>query len=53
MTIIVEWGGPFQPYPGRFTSRIMYRYWWAWLAISVLRIPLKELAEREYEWIDA
>jgi len=51
MIFIVEIDArPVQWKPGRFKSRVMTRYWWIVVAVSILHIPLKELAEKEYDW---
>lgn len=51
MTLIFEFGPPFQAKPGIFRSRIMTRVWWLWFAVGKLNIPLHEFADqRRYEW---
>jgi hypothetical protein len=50
VTIIIEVSRPFQARPGRYTSRVMYRFWWLWFAVGVLRVPLKEYSETAYAW---
>ena len=50
MTIIIEISRPWQWRPGRFTSRIMRRAWWGFLAVGILRIPFAEFATTAYDW---
>lgn len=50
MTIIFEVSKPFQPKPGYFESRLIYRVWWLWFAIGVLRVPFKEYSETPKVW---
>lgn len=49
MTVIFECDSKWAGF-GRFSSRVMTRYWFGWAAVSFLHIPLKELAEREFIW---
>jgi len=51
MTIIFEISRPFQPRPGLFKSRHMYRAWWLWFAVGLLRVPFKEFCITEKIWI--
>ena len=54
MSILAEFGPPFQWKPGYFQSRIVYRVWWGWFAISILRVPLIELLDpRRFEWLES
>ena len=50
MTIFLEVSRPFQARPGRYTSRVMYRFWWGWFAIGILRIPFHEFNVTSYTW---
>ena len=50
MTIIFEVSNPFQKRPGKFKSRLMYRYWWLWFAVAFLRVPFEEFVVVEKEW---
>ena len=51
MTILIEVGGPVQWRPGLFKSRLMYRVWWLWFAVGILRVPFVEtLDTRRFEW---
>jgi len=51
MTLVFEISRPFQLTPGKFKSRLMYRYWWLWFAVGFLRVPFKEFCETEQAWI--
>lgn len=46
MTLLFEVCGPFQWKPGRYTSCVMYRVWWLWFSVGVLRVPLRAFSER-------
>jgi hypothetical protein len=50
MTVFIEVSQPFLAKPGRYTSRIMYRFWWGWFAVGILRIPFREFNENSYRW---
>lgn len=52
MTVIFEVSGPFQRRPGVFAGRVMYRVWWGWFAIGLLRIPFNEFAATSYDWVN-
>lgn len=52
MTLIIEISRPFQARPGYFVSRVIYRVWWLWFAIAVLRVPFRDFAETNYHWGD-
>ena len=50
MTLCVEISRPWQWTPGRFTSRVMRRWWWGCVAIAVIRVPFDEFARTAYDW---
>lgn len=50
MTIIIEVSRPVQLQPGRYTSPVLYRFWWLWFAVAVLRVPFKEYSTTAYDW---
>jgi hypothetical protein len=50
MTIVLELTRPWLWRPGYFKSRIMYRAWWGWWAVGILRIGFKEFSEESFEW---
>jgi len=50
MTLIFEASGPFQKKPGLYKSRTMYRIWWLWFAVGLLRVSFKEFAVTSYDW---
>lgn len=50
MTIFIEISRPVQLRPGRYASRVMYRCWWLWFAIGVLRVPFNEFSATAYAW---
>ena len=52
MTIFVEVCGPFLWKPGHFNSRIMRRFWWGYVAIGWLHIPLPEFGKNSYVWLE-
>lgn len=53
VTIIFECSRPVIWLPSWFRSRIIYRFAWLLFGISILRIPFKEFAEKEYMWTES
>lgn len=51
MTLFLETSRPFQWRPWRFSSDVMVRFGWGWLAICWLRVSFREFCETDYDWV--
>lgn len=51
-TICFEVSDPFQVKPGYAKSNSMYRVWWGYFAITILRIRFDKFSATKYLWME-
>jgi len=52
VSFCLEFSGPWQWKPGRFSNTIMFRVWWGPVAFGWLRVPFHEYPKRTGGWVD-
>jgi len=50
MVIFIEISRPVQWKPWSYSSRLMVRFGWLWLAAGILRVSFREFCETSKKW---
>ena len=50
MIVFIEISRPCQISPWRYSSSIIWRCGWLWVAFGWLRVPFDEFAQTSYNW---